>query len=72
MRYYPASGMPADIYVGLLQVVQLTAFKYYCAPGVPADIYFLPLEAVQLTGMKYYLALYVQLTYMWSRSKRCS
>jgi len=39
MKYFRAHSMPADIYVGPLQAVQLTALKYYPASGMPADIY---------------------------------
>jgi len=36
-------SIPADIYVGPLQVVQPTGMKYYPTPNVPADVYVGPL-----------------------------
>jgi len=39
MKYYPACSMPADIYVGPLQTLQLKNMKYYPASSMLADIY---------------------------------
>ena len=69
MKYYPAPGIPADVYVGPLQAVQPTGMKYDPASRVPADVYVGPLQAVQPTGMKYFIP--VGCT-VWSRGQYMS
>jgi len=48
-----APSMPADIYVHLILVVQLTSIKHIGTPSVPADIYVGPLQWPSQQPLKY-------------------